>query len=1067
VVIDPSRLYWKNAEGSVLASDNLFLGTEGIIVPSGTTLQRPGSPVNGTFRYNSDNHAVEIYQNGGWTTSVGSVLGTANQIVATTVFSTTTFSIALNPVIPGTIGMVIPVGNNADETGIIDGMIRYNSDTKQFRGRVNGAWQNITDNFFLNPMTTRGDILRAAVGGTPTRLAIGAPNTFLISNGTDPSWGVPTNLDNVIIGATGPVAGTFTTLTSTGQANLAGAGESNGLRVLTRASSDTYLTVQGATAAQDIIVAAAGAQANMAVQWRTLGSGAHKFMTSGTVVQAQILDTAGATRWLTFTGSNGANPTIGTSAGALSLSPAGNIVQITNASTNPILFFNRADQAADQKNWGMSNVGADFSLYAENDAINANTIAYTIARGTTYNIASHTWKTSTVAGTAQQGMQLSTTQLLITPSASTDGVTVAGGTGTVTISASGGSTNVNLQLQSKGTNAVNLATGGGVQAQIIDTATANRFLIFTGANSADPTINVSAGALRLSPTTVIGGASISTTATSLLFNYGDTSFVGGDRAHMFNSYFQSGWKAASTTGFGGYIKNLNASGDFEFGTIGWNITGTLSATVTPVLQKKVLHTDSAVNYLAMTGGATNIGPFLTSLGSDTNVDLKLVTKGTQSISFGTNNNPWSLSTAFYESRSFSVTSQDATPTAFFFKSDGSKFYMTGTGSGTKTVYQYSLSTPYRISSASYDTVSISINAQTTTPDDIFFKPDGTKMFVLGGNTIYRYNLSTPWVLTGATYDSISFSTAGQDTLSKAMFFRPDGLKMYVVGNTGHAIYQYTLSSAWDVSTATYDTVSLSITSQDSSAVGIFMRPEGTKLFILGGTNKTVYQYTLSTPWVLTGGSYDSVSLSVTAQDATSQAMQFNPSGTRLYYAGSTSASIYQYVLSNTVQAQVLNTSSAVNFLTLAGSTTTNKAAITVDGADTNIGITIGGKGTGETLVTKGNYKDNRATENALGSITGSNNVDLALGNVITATSTGNLTLVFGTNSSYAASGTFQSWLIMVNVSTFTLTLQRSAGNAVTWDQNGVPTFTASKRAVVQLWTDDGGATVYATFIGSF
>ncbi|GAH99215.1 unnamed protein product, partial [marine sediment metagenome] len=37
-----------------------------------------------------------------------------------------------------------------------------------------------------------------------------------------------------------------------------------------------------------------------------------------------------------------------------------------------------------------------------------------------------------------------------------------------------------------------------------------------------------------------------------------------------------------------------------------------------------------------------------------------------------------------------------------------------------------------------------------------------------------------------------------------LFFKPDGTKMYVV-DLGAEVFQYTLSTPWDVSTANYDT----------------------------------------------------------------------------------------------------------------------------------------------------------------------------------------------------------------------------------------------------------------------
>jgi hypothetical protein len=124
---------------------------------------------------------------------------------------------------------------------------------------------------------------------------------------------------------------------------------------------------------------------------------------------------------------------------------------------------------------------------------------------------------------------------------------------------------------------------------------------------------------------------------------------------------------------------------------------------------------------------------------------------------------------------------------------------------------------------------------------------------------------------------------------------------------------------------------------------------------------------------------------------------------------------------------------------------------------------------GTKVLQKGQYQNSQGVVNALGSITGSNNVDLALGSVITATITGNTTLVFGTNSSYAASGVYQSWEVRVTMdASHTLTLQHSSGNSVTWDRTlGSPTLAASKVAVIVLETTDGGANVTATYAGSF
>ena len=60
--------------GATFTGEVVFNSTGSIQLPSGTTAQRPGSPTNGDLRYNSTEHEVEAYKNGGWA-NVGSGQG--------------------------------------------------------------------------------------------------------------------------------------------------------------------------------------------------------------------------------------------------------------------------------------------------------------------------------------------------------------------------------------------------------------------------------------------------------------------------------------------------------------------------------------------------------------------------------------------------------------------------------------------------------------------------------------------------------------------------------------------------------------------------------------------------------------------------------------------------------------------------------------------------------------------------------------------------------------------------------------------------------------------------------
>jgi DNA-binding beta-propeller fold protein YncE len=168
------------------------------------------------------------------------------------------------------------------------------------------------------------------------------------------------------------------------------------------------------------------------------------------------------------------------------------------------------------------------------------------------------------------------------------------------------------------------------------------------------------------------------------------------------------------------------------------------------------------------------------------------------------------------------------------------------GSNTDRVYSYTLSTPWNIGTATYDNVSFDVSSQESNPAGIFFKPDGTKMYVIGStiDRVHSYTLTTPWNLGTASYDNVFFSVVSQDGSPQGIFFRPDGKKMYVVGNSNNSVYSYTLSTPWNLSTTIYDNVSFNVSFQDGTPTGIFFRPDGTKMYVIGDSTDRVYSYTL-------------------------------------------------------------------------------------------------------------------------------------------------------------------------------------------------------------------------------
>jgi len=62
------------------------------------------------------------------------------------------------------------------------------------------------------------------------------------------------------------------------------------------------------------------------------------------------------------------------------------------------------------------------------------------------------------------------------------------------------------------------------------------------------------------------------------------------------------------------------------------------------------------------------------------------------------------------------------------------------------------------------------------------------------------------------------------------------------GRTNDKVYKYTLSTAYDISTGSYDSVTLDISTEDANVNGMAFKSDGSKLYIVGYSNDKVYQY---------------------------------------------------------------------------------------------------------------------------------------------------------------------------------------------------------------------------------
>ncbi len=211
-----------------------------------------------------------------------------------------------------------------------------------------------------------------------------------------------------------------------------------------------------------------------------------------------------------------------------------------------------------------------------------------------------------------------------------------------------------------------------------------------------------------------------------------------------------------------------------------------------------------------------------------------------------------------------------------------------------------------LDTSNYAIRSFDVSAQTTHARDISFNNDGTKMFIINNDTnkVFSYTLSTPYNISTAVFVN-EFSVASQDGNAMNVQFNNDGSKMFIGGRANRKVFEYSLSTNFDISSAsvTYNGNFIDVSTQVAagSLFGLTFSPDGTMMFVneKGPDIEHLHQYSLNKSFDLSGGANFIRSVELATQDAEGQSrgIAFNQNGTRLFMVGSQRNQINQYTLS--------------------------------------------------------------------------------------------------------------------------------------------------------------------------
>ena len=303
---------------------------------------------------------------------------------------------------------------------------------------------------------------------------------------------------------------------------------------------------------------------------------------------------------------------------------------------------------------------------------------------------------------------------------------------------------------------------------------------------------------------------------------------------------------------------------------------------------------------------------------------------------------------------------------FVFNDDGTKMFISD--GMDRYIYQRNLSTAFDVSSATGSVTSFSTGSSVY-PYSLSLNNDGTKLFVLTTTTVREYALTTGFDVTTASLTTTA-SLNSQDTSMRGLTFNNDGTKMFTVGDTGNSVYEYALSTAFDISSLSY-TDSVSVNSQETSPREIKFNHDGTKMYISGESGDDINEYTLSTAFDISSTVTHKGSYSVFSSDSYSGAwgFSFNNDGTKLFTTGAATSSVNEHSLttpfslvdvSGEHSGDVINTSSTDNYDTDPDSDTLTVTAIRTgsvedSGTAGSVGSALTGTYGNLTIAANGSY----------------------------------------------------------------------------------------------------------------
>ncbi len=191
------------------------------------------------------------------------------------------------------------------------------------------------------------------------------------------------------------------------------------------------------------------------------------------------------------------------------------------------------------------------------------------------------------------------------------------------------------------------------------------------------------------------------------------------------------------------------------------------------------------------------------------------------------------------------------------------------------------------------------------PSGITFNPDGTRMFIAGfsANRVIQYTLSTPFDISEATFLTNSFCNIGGEALDGTNIeFNSDGTKFFLTDMEDDDVEIYSLTTAYDISTCVSQGNKSFTLDSSPNLRAITFSNDGKNIYLLDrASNGHVFQYSLSSPYDLSNETlvknFSPSGGGLIANGGDVRGIKFSSDGSKMYITTGEGDTINEYSLS--------------------------------------------------------------------------------------------------------------------------------------------------------------------------